>query len=552
MQHGIFNVFRHVLLYVLLGMLVAAAAAADEPVSLFGDVIDVRVVNLEVVVTDGGARVAGLGPEDFVLTIDGKEVPIDYFTEVADGVAAAGGVAMVPELAAGEPVGTSYLLFIDEFFSVKPRRDLVLRNMIAQLAGLGPEDRMAVVAYDGRRLDLLSGWSGSARELEGVLLAAMDRPSGGMRQRSQERVFLDTATSDADAVPGPRPAAEPVSELSDGFTSNLPLGFSQFRGSVATTSGLSSEEEAQVGWLTERVVRITGAATAALRSFAKAPGRKVFLLTAGGWVDNPTEWLLRDTGRVETSRADDRNRIYGPLIETANRLSYTIYPVDVAGANEPGVDIPRATLRRLAAETGGTPMLAGDGLRALENTVADTRSYYWIGFIPQWKGDDSAHRVKVKPRRRGLDLRTRTGFSDLSRASEVTMMTESLLRLGGSTGAASFPVRVGEVAKAGSGQVEVTLEMLVPMNELTFLPHEGGYLAEAELRVAVMDAYGTAADVQVTPLEVSLAEPPHEGDMRRWESRIKIRKQKHDVVMTFYDVASGKLLSSRLEFDPDA
>jgi len=189
MQQESFNVLRNVLhrnvLYrgpavVLFGLLVAAAAAADEPASLFGEVIDVRVVNLEVVVEGGGSRVAGLGAEDFVLTVDGNEVPLDYFTEVAGGVAVGGGEggAMVPELAAGEPVGTSYLLFIDEFFSVKPRRDLVLRSMIGQLARLDPGDRMAVVAYDGQRLEVLSGWSDSVRELEGVLKIPRDRFSG--------------------------------------------------------------------------------------------------------------------------------------------------------------------------------------------------------------------------------------------------------------------------------------------------------------------------------------------------------------------------------------
>ena len=43
----------------------------------FSEVIDVRVVNLEVVVTDrAGNRIHGLSPEDFVLRVDGQEVPM--------------------------------------------------------------------------------------------------------------------------------------------------------------------------------------------------------------------------------------------------------------------------------------------------------------------------------------------------------------------------------------------------------------------------------------------------------------------------------------------
>jgi len=46
--------------------------------TIFGETIDVRVVNVEVVVTDGsGNRVNGLKPADFHLKVDGKEVTPD-------------------------------------------------------------------------------------------------------------------------------------------------------------------------------------------------------------------------------------------------------------------------------------------------------------------------------------------------------------------------------------------------------------------------------------------------------------------------------------------
>ena len=92
-----------------------------EPASAFGEQIDVRVVNVEVVVTDKqGNRVTGLGPGDFRLRVDGKEVPIQYFTEVRGGQAIAPeeagsgqstAVYGLPALAPGSPVGTSYQVF---------------------------------------------------------------------------------------------------------------------------------------------------------------------------------------------------------------------------------------------------------------------------------------------------------------------------------------------------------------------------------------------------------------------------------------------------------
>jgi len=82
------------------------ARAADEPPP-FGESIDVRVVNVEAVVTDrAGNRVTGLKPGDFRLRVDGKEVPVEYFSEVQAGqalAAAAPAEAGKPEAGAAVP-----------------------------------------------------------------------------------------------------------------------------------------------------------------------------------------------------------------------------------------------------------------------------------------------------------------------------------------------------------------------------------------------------------------------------------------------------------------
>ncbi len=92
--------------------------------------------------------------------------------------------------------------------------------------------------------------------------------------------------------------------------------------------------------------------------------------------------------------------LYGPLIETANRLSYTIYPVNTPFDAESSNNID-ATLRLIARDTGGRALFRETTLNALEEVVADTRSYYWLGFTPDWKGDDENHRVDVRPRDKG-------------------------------------------------------------------------------------------------------------------------------------------------------
>ena len=108
---------------------------APENTPIFGEEVDVRVVNVEVVVTDKqGNRVTGLSPKDFRLRVDGKDVPVQYFSEVHEGQAVAApppgstGTASqpaeLPNLTAGKAVGTSYLVFVDDYFSHAAQRNV--------------------------------------------------------------------------------------------------------------------------------------------------------------------------------------------------------------------------------------------------------------------------------------------------------------------------------------------------------------------------------------------------------------------------------------------
>lgn len=526
--------------------------APEAPTGLFGEVVDVRVVNVEVVVTKNGERVTGLGPEDFRLMVDGREVPIEYFTEVHGGTAVVRGdeasTGTLPALAPGTPVSTSYLVFVDEYFSLAPRRNRVLRALIEQLPVLGPEDRMAIVAYDGHQLEMLSTWSRSIEALTRVLEKAQERPAYGLQRlsgfRSYEATrFLFDEIGEAGTILAP--------ELND--------------------LELDIEEQMEAERIAGQVRRAALAASSALRGFANPPGRKVMLLLSGGWPFDPAVWV---TGNQQIGAFDNTvpkgEELVGSLIDTANRLSYTIYPVDIENEARDLTEIDvsfntidalrdilrdrrqeeRTSLAIMADDTGGSPLYGAARYSALERAAADTRSYYWIGFTPDWKGDDESHKISVKSRDKGLKVRSRDSFSDLSRQTEVSMMVESSLLFGDSPAAAPLFAKTGEGKKSGRGKVEVPLTVIIPVSELTFLPRKDQYLAEVELRVAVRDETGRLAEIPIIPMTVALEEPPAEGELRRYDTTLRLRKKKHDVVVSLYDNASGKILATRLEVDP--
>ena len=530
-----------------LGMLAAWPVAAQE--SVFGEVIDVRVVNLEVVVTEDGRRVTGLAPEDFVLTVNGREVPIEYFTEVSGGTAVLSGDesagSTVPALAPGVPVSTSYLVFIDEYFSLPNDRNRLVKRMIEQLPYLSPEDRMAVVAFDGKKVEMLSTWSRSATALERVFKDALERKTYGLQRRAEQRLFESTRGARDDLFGAERP--DPVSDL-------------------------EIDERVRADEITGQVKRAVLAATSALRSFANPPGRKVMLLFSGGWPYNPGQWLVRDSSRfIFTSTLERGDEIYRPLSETANRLSYTIYPVDVPGldaddlfaAERPRSDLDfdqslfnerereeETTLYTLARETGGRALIDGATADVFQRVYEDTRSYYWIGFTPDWKGDDAAHEVKIDTRRKGQKVRSRQGFSDLSRETEVTMMVESALLFGDPPGASPLNAAIGAGERAGRGKLRVPLRVAIPVDGLTFLPVDGGFMADTELRIAVLDEDGNTSEIPVIPLGFKVAEVPEAGKVTMFDTYMKLRKKKHDLVVSLYDKPSGKILSTKIEIEP--
>lgn len=539
----------------LAGALAAPLAAQPAPPpAIFGETVEVRVVNLEVEVVDrDGFAVTGLAPADFELTVDGERVPIRYFTEIRGGTAVApesagGTVAGVPDLVPGEPVGTSYLVFVDEFFPLARDRDRVLQALRDDVGRLKPEDRMAIVAFDGTDLAMLTTWTNSQRELERVLRDAMRRPAYGLRRLSERR----SLASDRDASRGfPGIDGRRLSRLD----TRLDVG-----------------ERFYAETLEQQLDNMASAVAAALRGFANPPGRKVMLLLAGGWPFDVGEFVTSELGRAVVEPGVKRGRqLFAPVIDTANQVGYSIFAVDVPGlAGGAGVDAETAvipegderfasflrennqqyTLQRIAAETGGRALLDARRLQALATAESATRSYYWLGFSPSWQGDDGLHSVAVKVLRDGLRSRTRTSYVDFSRSSEVTAAVESVLLFGGGPGVLELALVVGKPIPKSSRLMQVPIAFELPTAGLTLLPSAEGAVAELELRVAAVDERGGRSSVPVLPMRLVVSADRTPGATARYETLLELRRMRNRIVVAVYDPAAGSLWSKAVEVEP--
>jgi VWFA-related protein len=520
---------------------------------MFGETIEVRVVNVEAVVTDKrGNRVPDLKPQDFRLKVDGKPIKIDYFNEVRGGQAiapepgAAQTIPGLPDLAPGSPVGTSYLVFIDDYFSITPRRDEVLRSLRDDLARLGPEDRMALVAYDGKHLNLLSSWSSSSRELARAIEREIQTPAHGLERQAELRNFRATQP--------PRSTPDPAASFRSGFANTQ----------------LTIEERAYVAELSGQLERAVAAATGTLRGFASPPGRKVMLMLVGGWPFSPADYAVNDINRpIIEHDVPHGEAVMRPLVETANRLGYTLYPVDVPGmetnAASAQSSAPRplganfglreqeheGALTYLAKETGGRAMLNSLRIASLEHVEADTRSYYWLGFTPSLEGKDKRHTIQLEVLRPGLEVRTRDSFLDRSRKAEVSMMVESAMMFGTPPGAPTMPVQLGKAVRKGRSEIEVPFTLAIPTDAFTSVPLNGKYASEVELRIAAQDERGDQSEIPVVPLQLSTDKEPTKGHFVRFQSKVTLRRTKQHLFFALFDPLSNKITTAEADVKPD-
>jgi VWFA-related protein len=570
----------------------AAQQASPEPV--VGEAVDVRVVNIEVLALDRRSRpVAGLKPADFRLKVDGNPVPIEYFTEVKDGraVEAAGKTgdgaqpAAQPGLQAGAAIGTRYLVFVDDLFPLKGKRDDLLAAMKKDLDRVGPEDSMMIVSWEGGRLVQLAGWTSSHQDLAKALDVAMARPSHGLEQQLRLAGLLEESRlvvgSDGGVTWGDNST---VDEVLDNV--------------IGPTPGLALSEFAYSRTLARQVGNASLAVMSAMRGAGTPPGRKMLLLLAGGWPFSVESFVRAGQPAGLASELPDSQITLHALTATANLLGYTIYPLDVPGltsvlgdirdnplggqsssgrrienhqrAQTPtsmSIDPPQtapppsfarphgsareqeiqATLLFLARETGGRPLLNGNRKLGLATADEDTHAYYWLGFTPAWQRNGRAHRIEVEVLRKDVETRARRSFIDLSPVQTAMMTVESALLFGELPDAEPLTIRLGQPVKGKNPRVtEIPVTLDIPASAVTLLPADGRYSGQAELRLAAMDEKGNQSNVPTVALRLVSPRQPSAGAKLRYETRISLRGRTSRLVATVYDPLTGKMAAGQV------
>lgn len=513
----------------------------------FVDTLEVRLVQVEAVVTgQDGERVHGLQPDDFRLLVDGEATPLEVFEEVRHGITVTEGSRTA--LAEGEAPpekrrGRNILVFVDDYFTERGTRNRLLGNLAKNLDTLEPGDRMAVVRFAGWGLEIRSEWTSSRDDLERVIAE--------LRRETPSELVRKT-------------------DLASGRDPNF----------AVVDPKLTDVRAAR------QILAVTGAMAAAMRAFSDAPGRRLLVPVSTGWGFDPlravgninalnTAESTRDAnnygapapglgtlnasgagtpaGRGRGARAAELMDVYGdhllsPLTDTANLLGFTVYPLHLGRSTT--AELLRTSLWLVAKETGGRIATEGGAATApLEPVVADTGSYYVLGFAPKRAYDDRRHTVEVTVRRpQGAEVRHRRSFLDLSHKTRNRLKVEEALLLGREGG--DLDVSLGEPQPARGRAVRVPVTVRIPMDWVTLLPQgeDGEQVAgDLELRVAALDGEGRRSETTVVPVRLSGPEPAP-GSVATYQTAVELRDRGDQrLVLFLYDRLSGDSMARVIE-----
>lgn len=538
-------------LAVLLCAAAAAASAQQAPGPVFRESVEVRVMDVDVVVTDAKGRPArGLAKEDFRVQIDGKDMPIDYFTRVEEGTIHA------PDLAAASPdrvlaeyqkggdayVPRHFLIYVDMGHLSPDLRNRALESLRDFVTRLGPSDSARLVSFD-RSAKAVTEWTAS-KELLLDGLSGMEKTLGMSRLQSELQTMRE--------IDGTRRAGT--------------------RSSIAYSYG--AQQRVAVQQLLKDI-------DSQVTTLMPLPGKKSLVLVSGGFDFQPGYAMsLYATGGgpgpvasgsgLRAFELGDASREIDAIVRRANALDVTIDSIDARGLVVEGVpagneaslsSMPRTSflarqdsqtgLVNLARETGGIALLNANDLRkGLSRVYEDSSTYYSLGVNLARLGSAGYRQVRVDVVKPGFDVRARRGYAILSAEDRARAGARAALMTNIAYAKLPVQLRLSPAVK-GKKLYELPVRVVVPASALTFLPDGGAPRASVEYYVGAIDDSGNTSEIGRDVASFTLPQDASGAASLAHDLTLATKKGNYRVVVNVRDAATGRLGTAKADVRVD-
>lgn len=496
-------------------LLLAALAADPQSSPTFIQTYEVRVSNIDVVVTSAnGVAAHGLRKDDFQVYEDGVRQPITNFAEYTRSAGTATATAAPAEAEPASPPAR-FVFLVDELSLHPVTRGKLLREAVKLVDSMREGDQASVVRTAATDKVALQ-FTGDRNAIRAALQSAFDQ--GGFRantQRESERFFFERQVRRSGSIREYQSTAHRYAARVN----------ARIEGTLNALRGMISVLAPQAGKKT--IVLLS-------ESLTSEPGREAFSLTDQLAMPE-TPAIGQQPGQLPTSNAPTVNlqdempddsvlavikggeplwydaraviRRIGGLASAAGITIYSLQPeLGVAftpGASRDGAVISayqreimegtRDTLQTLADSTGGKSYIGErEFADAFQQIESDTSSYYSIGYRPS---DDSnaPHKVEVRiPSQPSLVIRTRREILRQPAQREMNDLVASTLLYPRDVDELHITVNAANPVREGS-TYRVKVAVQVPIASLTFIPNGEKYRARFTAHYAAIDGNGTFA-----------------------------------------------------------
>ena len=217
----------------------------------------------------------------------------------------------------------------------------------------------------------------------------------------------------------------------------------------------------------------------------------------------------------------------GALVAHANSQRVTLYTLQASGAEAPSASNAAAgatdrlfqfasiataqraslqnSLHAMADGTGGRAMLdVNDFKPELARMREDFESYYSLGFTPNHKAAGAGHRLEVRVKRKGAQLRYRESYRDKTPIERAVDRTLAALLYDIEENPLKIEVELGEQSPGPSGTVAVPVRLRIPLAKVAVLRGDGVYEGNLRVLVATRAADGRGSAVKQVPVPIRI------------------------------------------------